>query len=141
MLVKLAPDLEVSQLEELCATIVDLGLDGVVATNTTLLRSEIGVRSQLPGGVSGQPLKTRARSIIRSVYKLTHGRIPIIGAGGVATADDALGHIRAGASLVELYTAMIFEGPTVAAEIKSGLCELLKKDGFSSIREAVGSGT
>ena len=141
VLVKLAPDLEPNQLEELCATMVDLGLDGVVATNTTIARSEIGVRSELPGGISGQPLKLKARSVIRSVHKLTRGRIPIIGAGGVATADDAFAHIQAGASLVELYTAMIFEGPTLPAEIKSGLCALLKRDGFRSIGEAVGTGT
>jgi dihydroorotate dehydrogenase len=138
ILVKLAPDLEPSQLEELCGTIVALGLDGIVATNTTIARDEIGLRSDKPGGVSGQPLKAKARSAIRSLHKLTRGGIPIIGVGGIAGAGDAYAHIRAGASLVELYTAMIYEGPTLAAEIKSGLCGFLKRDGFRSISEAVG---
>jgi len=139
ILVKLAPDLEPSQLEELCGTIVALGLDGIVATNTTIARDEIGLPSDKPGGVSGQPLKAKARSAIRSLYKLTRGGIPIIGVGGIAGAGDAYAHIRAGASLVELYTGMIYEGPALAADIKSGLCVLLKRDGFRSIREAVGT--
>ncbi len=138
LLVKLAPDLDAEQLREISATIMELRLDGIVATNTTIAREALGVRSAHPGGLSGQPLKARAREVIRDVYRYTKGAIPIIGAGGVASAEDAYGHIRAGASLVELYTGLIYQGPGLPASIKHGLLELMRRDGHNSIAQAVG---
>jgi dihydroorotate dehydrogenase len=139
ILIKLAPDLEPPMLADICAAALELQLDGIVATNTTLQRDTIGVGSTLPGGLSGEPLKQLARATVARIYRQLLRHIPIVGVGGVATADDAYGHIRAGASLVELYTAIVYRGPGVVHEIKSGLLYLLARDGFRSISEAVGT--
>jgi len=138
LLIKLAPDLEIMMMAEICAAAIELGLAGIVAVNTSLDHAALGVVSPLEGGLSGQPLKLRSREIIASIYRLTRGRIPIIGVGGVASAEDAYGHIRAGASLIELYTGLIYHGPGLVSRIKSGLRDLLMRDGFRSISEAVG---
>jgi dihydroorotate dehydrogenase len=139
ILVKIAPDLDSSQINEVCAAAIDLAIDGIVATNTTLMREEVGVSATFAGGLSGAPLLARSREVIAQVYRETSGRMPIIGVGGIAGADDAYGHIRAGASLIEFYTGMIYRGPGLAREIKRGLVRLLARDGFRSISEAVGS--
>jgi dihydroorotate dehydrogenase len=139
LLIKLAPDLEPTLLHEICAAALELGLNGIVATNTTLKRAEVGVESPYEGGLSGEPLKLRACEMVAEIYRHTQGRIPIIGVGGVSTAEDAYGHICAGASLVELYTGLIYHGPAVVSAIKAGIVRLLKRDGFRSINEAVGS--
>jgi dihydroorotate dehydrogenase len=139
ILIKIAPDLEARHLGEVCAAAIDLAIDGIVATNTTLKRDEMGVPSALLGGLSGAPLRLLARETIARVFSDSQGRIPIIGVGGVANAEDAYGHICAGASLVELYTAMVYEGPGMVRAIKRGLVDLLARDGFRSISEAVGS--
>jgi dihydroorotate dehydrogenase len=128
LLIKIAPDLEPVLLAEICAAALELGLAGVVATNTTLSRAELGVASPLEGGLSGEPLRQRARQVIGEV-----------GVGGIASAEDAYGHIRAGASLIELYTGLIYRGPGLVDRIKSGLRRLLLRDGFRSISEAVGA--
>jgi len=116
-----------------------LKLNGIVATNTTLQRDAVGVRSELQGGLSGEPLKLLARATIARLYEHLRGRIPILGVGGIASAEDAYGHICAGANLVELYTGLIYQGPSLVREIKRGLLRLLARDGFRSISEAVGS--
>jgi dihydroorotate dehydrogenase len=138
LLIKLAPDLETMMMAEVCAAAIELRLAGIVATNTSLDHAELGVISRFEGGLSGQPLKLRTRDVIATIYRMTRGRVPIIGVGGIASAEDAYGHIRAGASLIELYTGMIYQGPGVVSRIKSGLLELLRSDGFHSISEAVG---
>jgi dihydroorotate dehydrogenase len=138
VLLKISPDLERSELFRICETALELGVDGIVACNTTVAREAVGVSSPHPGGVSGRPLTIRARELIRDIHTHTSGKIPIVGVGGVGTAEDAWLHIRAGASLVELYTALIYEGPGVAERIKAGLADLLRRDGFRSIGEAVG---
>lgn len=139
MLIKLSPDLELSQVARLCDLIMELKLDGIVAANTTLAREDCGVTSVYEGGLSGEPLKLRARSLIREIYRHTAGLIPVIGVGGVSTAEDAYQHIRAGANLVELYTALVYEGPRVVRRIKQGLLALLERDRLNSISEAVGT--
>jgi dihydroorotate dehydrogenase len=139
ILVKIAPDLDSSQVREVCAAALGLTIDGIVATNTTLMREEVGVSAAFAGGLSGAPLLARSREVIAQVYRETGGSIPIIGVGGIASADDAYGHLCAGASLVEFYTGMIYRGPGLAGEIKRGLVRLLARDGFRSISEAVGS--
>jgi dihydroorotate dehydrogenase len=141
ILVKLAPDLERSELPKICETAVELGFDGIVATNTTLRRKELGIKSDYEGGLSGRPLLELARGIIADIYRHTGGRIPIVGVGGVASAADAYGHLCAGASMVELYTGLIYEGPGLVASIKLGVAGLLRRDGFGSISEAIGSAT
>jgi dihydroorotate dehydrogenase len=139
ILIKVAPDLDASTLDAICDTAMELHLDGIVVCNTTLKREAVGVTSNLEGGLSGQPLRDNARDLIASVYRRTQRQLPIIGVGGVMNAGDALGHIKAGASLVEIYTGLIYEGPGLIASIKSELVNLLKRDGFRSISDAIGS--
>ncbi len=139
LMVKLSPDLEERELREICVAAIDLALDGIVATNTTLKREEVGVAASFEGGLSGEPLAMRAREVIGQIYRNTQGRLPIIGVGGIKSAEDAYAHIRAGASMVEFYTGFVYRGPGLVREIKEGLVRLLNRDGFSSISEAVGS--
>jgi dihydroorotate dehydrogenase len=139
ILLKVAPDLEAADLDRICGAALELGLDGIVATNTTLARETVGVSSHEAGGLSGRPLLERSRECIRAIRIRTQGRMPIIGVGGIASADDAWEHIRAGASLVEIYTGLVYEGPGLAESIKAGLIRLMRRDGFRSITEAVGT--
>jgi dihydroorotate dehydrogenase len=139
LLIKIGPDLDSAALDRICETAVEKKVDGIVATNTTIARAEVGISSALEGGLSGTPLRERARVVIRHVYQRTLGNIPIIGVGGISSAADAYGHIQAGASLVELYTGLIYEGPAVVKKIKIGLAQLLRRDGFKSLRDAVGT--
>ncbi len=138
LLIKVAPDLEAVKLGEICAAATELGLAGIVATNTSLDHAALGVVSHLKGGLSGTPLKLRSREVIASIHRFTRGRIPIVGVGGIASAEDAYGHIRAGASLIELYTGLIYHGPGLVWQIRSGLLDLLTRDGFRSFSQAVG---
>jgi dihydroorotate dehydrogenase len=138
-LIKLSPDIDAAELGPLCDAIVRAGFAGIVATNTTLARSEVGVTTSHEGGLSGLPLRERARETIRAIRRHVGPQFPIIGVGGVASADDAYWHIRAGANLVELYTGLIYEGPGLIKSINTGLAALLRRDGFRSISEAVGA--
>ncbi|HUO03922.1 MAG TPA: quinone-dependent dihydroorotate dehydrogenase [Candidatus Binataceae bacterium] len=139
VLLKLAPDLEPADLFRICDAAMEIRLDGIVATNTTVAREAVGVASSHPGGLSGRPLLEKSRAMIREIYNRTGGKMPIVGVGGIVSAEDAWGHIRAGASMVELYTGLIYEGPGLVARIKAGLAGLMKRDGFRSIGEAVGT--
>ena len=137
LFVKIAPDLTFDQLDDALDVVKRTKLAGIVATNTTVARH--GVQSLEEGGLSGRPLKEKATEFVRRIYSTTHGKLPIIGSGGVFTAADAYEKIRAGASLVQVYTGFIYEGPIVARRINEGLVKLLKKDGLKSVGEAVGS--
>ncbi len=139
LLVKLSPDIDAAEIGPLCDAIVELGFSGIVATNTTLARAEVGIKSDHEGGLSGLPLRERARAAIRTIRRRVGREFPVIGVGGIAGADDAYGHIRAGANLIELYTGLVFEGPALIASINRGLASLLRRDGFRSISEAVGA--
>jgi dihydroorotate dehydrogenase len=139
LLVKLSPDLPDPAVADAVELADELGLAGIVATNTSTERPD-GLESPQraePGGLSGAPVEERATEQVRFVAERTD--IPVIGVGGVATAEDAYRKIRAGASLVELYTAFVYRGPPVAREINRGLLDLLKRDGFDSVNEAVGA--
>jgi dihydroorotate dehydrogenase len=138
ILLKIAPDLDRNDLFRICDTALELKLDGIVACNTTIARAAVGVTSAHPGGISGPPLKIRARELIRDIYTHAKGKLPVIGVGGISNAVDAWLHIRAGASMVELYTGLVYEGPAVVDRIKAGLLDLLRREGFRSISEAVG---
>jgi len=138
-LIKLSPDIADAELGPICESIVDLGFEGIVATNTTIAREELGISTSYEGGLSGAPLRDRSRATIRTIRRHVGTRVPIIGVGGIASAADAYGHIRAGASLVELYTSLIYEGPGLVKSINAGLSALLTRDGFRSISEAVGA--
>lgn len=141
LLIKLAPDLSEQQQKEIAQTLMENKVDGVILSNTTLDRPESlpeGFRAQ-KGGLSGVPVREKSTQIIRNFYKLTEGKLPIIGVGGISNATHAYEKIKAGASLVQLYTGMIYQGPEIANNINKGLLELLDKDGFNHISEAIGA--
>lgn len=140
VLVKIAPDVSDDELEFMVATIQNSGVSGLIATNTTISREGLThANAKETGGLSGKPLRDRSTDIISRVYRQTGGKLPIIGSGGIFTAADAYEKIRAGASLVEIYTALIYEGPEINRKLHSGLRELLRRDGFAHISEAVGA--
>lgn len=140
VLVKIAPDMTSEQLAYTVETIVASGVNGIIATNTTIGREGLShLNAKETGGLSGKPLRDRSTEVIRAVYRQTEGRLPIIGSGGIFTAADAYDKIRAGASLVEIYTALIYRGPELLRELTDGLKALLRKDGFTSIMEAIGA--
>jgi dihydroorotate dehydrogenase len=141
LLVKLAPDLDERQQGEVAAALLNAQADGVILTNTTLARPEIlpPAFAARKGGLSGKLLKDRSTAIIHNFYRLTCGKLPIIGLGGVSGPQDAYEKIRAGASLVQLYSALVFCGPDVVREINTGLLQLLKQDGFTRIAQATGA--
>ncbi|SHE10077.1 Dihydroorotate dehydrogenase (quinone) [Chlamydia abortus] len=140
VLVKIAPDISGEDLEYIMDTILASPVSGIIATNTTIRRDGLVHRNASEtGGLSGKPLTDRSTEVIRGIYRLTRGRIPIIGCGGIFTAQDAYDKIRAGANLVEVYTALIYEGPALIKRLNAGLLELLERDGWSHISEAVGA--
>jgi dihydroorotate dehydrogenase len=135
---KIAPDLDDEALAEIVEVTLAAGLAGIVATNTTLARE--GLRSAArdrTGGLSGAPLFERSTRVLARLSVLCEGRLPLIGVGGVGSAEQAYAKIRAGASAVQLYTAMIYQGISLAAHIAWGLDALLARDGFASVAEAV----
>lgn len=139
LLVKLSPDLSDSAIEEVLAVVDDLELDGVITTNTTTDRPDSlrSINRAEKGGLSGDPIEERATRAVQFVAERTD--VPVIGVGGVSDAAGAYAKIRAGASLVQLYTGLIYEGPSIARDINRGLLELMERDGFSSIEEVVGA--
>lgn len=138
--VKIAPDLTDEELADTLAAVQASGVDGVVATNTTLSREGIvHPHANEAGGLSGKPLSARSTQVIRDTYRETKGGLPIIGSGGIFTAEDAYEKIRAGASLAQIYTAMIYEGPGIVRQVAEGIRQRLKADGFRNVSEAVGS--
>ena len=136
--VKVAPDLMPAQIDDIARVALDLGLDGLIVSNTTLGRD--GVTSTEAGGLSGAPLFALSTAILRSFRTATGGALPLIGVGGVSSGEQAYAKLRAGASAVQLYTALIYEGPGVVQRIKRELAELLRRDGFGSIAAVVGTG-
>ena len=139
LLVKLSPDLPNPAVEEALSVVDDHDLDGVIAVNTTTDRPD---RLESPnraerGGLSGTPIEAEATAAVRFVAERTD--VPVIGVGGVSDAAGAYAKIRAGASLVQLYTGLVYEGPTLARDINRGLLELLDRDGFDHVADAVGA--
>ena len=138
---KVAPDLEKGDEERIVRAAIDNGIDAIIVSNTTVSRPALqSDRAGEQGGLSGAPLKALALDVLRRFRSASGGAIPLIGCGGIATADDAWERIRAGASLVQLYTAMVYEGPHVARRIATGLARKLNRSGLSSIADAVGTG-
>ncbi|MCB9996550.1 MAG: quinone-dependent dihydroorotate dehydrogenase [Rhodospirillales bacterium] len=140
LLLKLAPDLSENQQGAIAETVLNSGVDGLILTNTTLDRPDT-IPSDFAaqkGGLSGVPLREKSTAVIASFYKLTGGKVPIIGVGGISSGADAYEKIKAGASLVQLYSALVFRGPDVVQAINKDILEYLKQDGFSHVSEAVG---
>jgi len=144
ILVKVAPDLAFEALDEILELVRPRQIAGIVATNTTISRPETKDEASRraygeTGGLSGRPLRARSTEVIRHLYRQTRGGLPIIGVGGIFSADDAWEKITAGASLVQVYTGLVYEGPGLAGELVRGLQERLQTGGFSSLQSAVGS--
>jgi dihydroorotate dehydrogenase len=139
--VKIAPDLDESQMHDIAETALFSGIDGLIIGNTTLTRPG-NIPPQLAnkaGGLSGKPLFELSTKILARMYRLTNGKIPLIGCGGIASGTDAYTKICAGASLVQLYSALIYQGPSLIPRINRELATLLERDGFTSVAQAVGS--
>ena len=137
---KVAPDLEAADAERIVRAAIDHRIDAVIVGNTTVSRPPLKSRhASETGGLSGQPLKPLALQALRLFRSASGGAIPLIGVGGIASAEDAWQRIRAGASLVQLYTAMVYEGPGIARRIANGLAQRLKREGMANIAEAVGA--
>jgi len=140
VLLKVAPDLDDDDPERIVRAAIDHGLDALIVSNTTVARPDLrsGFRAEM-GGLSGAPLKAIALAALRRFRSASGGQIPLIGVGGIATADDAWERIRAGASLVQLYSAMVYQGPGIARRIARGLARRLKREGMTSIAQLVGT--
>jgi dihydroorotate dehydrogenase len=139
LLVKVSPDEPGERLDQIADAVVAAGADGIIATNTTLAREAVAGNAfaSEAGGLSGAPLRDAAEQACARLYRRLRGRVPIVGVGGIASAEDAYRRIRAGASLIQIYTALVFEGPRAAREIAGGLAQLLARDGLS-LEQAVG---
>ncbi len=138
--VKIAPDMEFAQVDEIIDVVEQVKLTGIVATNATAFKRE-GLKSPNgaePGGLSGRPITAMVTQFISHIYRITRGRLPIIGVGGIFDAYDAYEKIKAGANAVQIYTGWIYEGPGAVKRINKGLLRLLERDGLKHISEAVG---
>ena len=137
---KVAPDLGEGEPDQIVRAALQHNVDAIIVANTTVSRPSLKSRfNDEQGGLSGAPLKSLALKALREFRQASGGEIPLIGVGGISNADDAWERIRAGASLVQLYTAMVYEGPSVARRIALGLAERLKREGYANIAEAVGT--
>lgn len=137
---KVAPDLEPADIDAIARIAIDKKLAALIVSNTTISRPDLrSSHAGETGGLSGAPLRAMALERVRDFCKATGGAIPLVGVGGIASAEHAWERIRAGASLVQLYSAMVYEGPGLGARIVRGLERLMKRDGFTTIAEAVGT--
>jgi dihydroorotate dehydrogenase len=140
ILLKIAPDLAQGDLAEIVEVALDAGIAGIVATNTTLARDGLhGRHRDDTGGLSGRPLFARSTQVLAQLHQLTEGRLPLIGVGGIDSPETAYAKIRAGASALQLYTALAYEGLGLVSRILEGLDALLARDGFATLAGAVGS--
>ena len=134
--VKVAPDLDGAAIDGIARVSIDGGVAGLIVSNTTLARP--GISSSEAGGLSGAPLFAPSTEVLRRFARATGGRLTLIGVGGIASAVDAYAKIRAGASAVQLYTALVYHGPALVPRLKTDLAALLRRDGFGSVADAVG---
>jgi dihydroorotate dehydrogenase len=144
VLVKVAPDLSFSALDEILELAVPRQVAGIVATNTTITRPQTSDPKskrayEAPGGLSGRPLRARSTEIVRHLHRQTRGALPIIGVGGIFNDADAWEKITAGASLLQIYTGLIYEGPAINRQIVRGLLRRLRENGFTTLAQAVGT--
>lgn len=142
LLVKIAPDLSSEDMEDIARVALTLRLDGLIISNTTVQRPDPVNRNPVAkesGGLSGKPLFDLSTDVLKEMYARTKGKIPLIGCGGISCGEDAYKKIRAGASLIQLYTAFAYGGPALIPQIKAELAQCLERDGYKSISEAVGA--
>lgn len=141
LLLKIAPDLTEEDKRDIAAVALDSGIDGLIVSNTTIARPD-SLRSRHAretGGLSGRPLFAPSTAVLADMYRLTGGRLPLVGVGGIASGADAYAKIRAGASLVQLYSALVYEGPGLVRRIQRELAGRLRADGFTTLADAVGA--
>ena len=141
LFVKLAPDLSLEEMEDVAAVVMETGIDGMIVSNTTNARPEVllSKHKHEVGGLSGAPIKDRSTECIRTMYKLTQGTVPIIGVGGVGSGRDAYDKLRAGASLIQVYSMMVYEGPGCVSRIRKELADILVENGYKSVEDVVGA--
>ncbi len=139
--VKISPDLSEDEVKGLLESVVRYPVAGIIATNTTMERAHglVSKARNETGGLSGRPLREKSTSVIRTIFRATEGSMPVIGVGGVFTADDVIEKLRAGASIVQLYTGLVYKGPFIARDINKGLLEYLEANRLDSLRELVGA--
>jgi dihydroorotate dehydrogenase len=136
---KIAPDLSPVEIDDIAGVALETGLSAIIATNTTLSRDGLASAHRgEAGGLSGQPLFEKSTRVLAQLSKATNGRLPLIGVGGIASAEQAYAKIKAGASAVQIYSAMVWQGLSLAADVARGIDALLSKEGFDSITQAVG---
>lgn len=141
LLVKISPDCSNEELDGILDVIKEAGgIDGIIAANTSNSRDGLAAPSQIPaeGGLSGAPLRERSTNIIKYIYRMTNGELPIIGVGGIFSAKDAIDKIKAGASLVQIYTGMVYEGPFIVKNILSGILRFMDKEGVKNLSDIIG---
>jgi dihydroorotate dehydrogenase len=138
LFVKISPDMADADMDDVAEVALELEIAGIIATNTTIEREGAVAGVQQTGGLSGKPLRQRATEVVRTLYRRTEGRLPLIGVGGIFSAEDAYARIQAGASLVQLYTSLVYEGPFLPRHINQGLLRLMERDGVSHLSEVVG---
>ncbi len=141
LLLKMAPDLTDEDKTDIAEVSLETKIDGIIVSNTTIARPAtlINKSKGKTGGLSGIPLFEISTQVLRDMYKITNGKIPLVGVGGIANGEDALAKIKAGASLIQLYSAMIYRGPGIATAIAEELTVLLKREGYANVSEAVGA--
>lgn len=140
LFMKVSPDLTQDGRKNIAAVAIEFGLDGLVVSNTTSTRpaSLKSENKKEQGGLSGDPIKLMALESVRELYRLTDGAVPIIGVGGISSGQDAYDRLRAGASLIQVYTALAYQGPGLILRIQEELRVLLKRDGFASVQDCIG---
>lgn len=138
ILLKISPDLESDNLKYLCDKVLSSEIDGLIISNTTVARNSITSNLAQEGGLSGRPLFKSSTLQLRKVYKYTNGEIPLVGVGGIDSAEKAYEKIKNGASLVQLYTGLVYNGPKLIKNINKDLSILIEKDGYNNISEAIG---
>ena len=141
LLVKMAPDLSATEINDVAEVAKETKIDGIIVSNTTVERPGVlkNKNKLEEGGLSGEPLFELSTELLRNMYRLTDGKIPLIGVGGISNGAQAYSKIKAGASLVQLYSAMVYQGPKIASNISEELACLLKQDGFNNISKAIGA--
>jgi dihydroorotate dehydrogenase len=135
LLLKIAPDLSEPQLDDVIALCLERGVSGLIATNTTTKRRQLRTAIDEAGGLSGKPLGERALEVLRYLNRQLQGQLPLVAVGGIATADDVMSRFEAGASLVQLYTALVYEGPGVIRRMSQGIVAQRRRDPHASIRQ------
>ena len=141
ILIKISPDLNEDQLRDIALISLANNIDGLILTNSTTKRESnlISINKEKKGGLSGKPLYDNSNIILKKMYELTNGNIPLIGVGGISSGRDCYEKIKSGASLIQLYTALVYYGPNLINSMKSDLVDLIKTDGYKNVSEVIGN--